>query len=499
MCPYHDQRYELYCPNHSAACCLQCFTEKHQNCKDLKRLTDIMKDIKSLTSVTRVEQDLNDANENYEMIITYLNRRLSTILNQKKTKIEEINLIRKSLNEHLDNLEQRMIKELVVEHNKLETETKKVINQVETKRSRVKNYLEDLTKMKNFATELQTFIGIQEMENMTTEEVRYLQKLIQSGDLDELNIEVKISSDVKSAVQKLICFGSVSVSSVPCSLELKKKVECQVPIFVPTVKTINDISPVLKQKIMLPKNATNITGCQILPNGHLLFVDKALKQLIKYKNKDNDIETVMTFGDTPYYVCYIKENTVAVTLPKSHKILKIDLVSREIVKTIVRENNTKCYGIDSNGKVIVVAEYLDGFNQNESVYILDLEGRELRCINMNSKFWEGLTMFKDKFYCTNWNSNKVLSMQDDGDTLWENDTKELSKPIGIAIDNNQCIYVACEKNSKIIIISPDGLTSRILLSTADEINEPTDISIDRETQSLLVSNRRNGVAFLFSI
>ncbi|VDI58210.1 Hypothetical predicted protein [Mytilus galloprovincialis] len=111
-CPDHDQRYELYCPNHSAACCLQCFTEKHQNCKDLKRLPDIMKNVKSSISMTRLEQELKDADENYEDVINYLKGRLSTILSQKTTKIEEIHRMRKSLEEHLDKLEQRMVKEL---------------------------------------------------------------------------------------------------------------------------------------------------------------------------------------------------------------------------------------------------------------------------------------------------------------------------------------------------------------------------------------------------
>ncbi|CAG2194678.1 unnamed protein product [Mytilus edulis] len=247
-CPDHDQQYELYCPNHSTACCLQCFTEKHQNCENLKRLPDIMKDVKSSTSMTRLEHDLNDANENYESTITYLKGRLSTILNQKTTKIKKIYLMRKSLNEHFDKLEQKTMEELDVEHTKLETQIKKLINQVDVKRSHVKNYVENLAQMKHFATELQTFIGIQEIENMTTEEVGYLQKLTQSGELDELNIELKISSDIASTLQNLTCFGTVSVTSVPCSLKLKTEVACQVPISVPTVKTINDIHPVLRQK-----------------------------------------------------------------------------------------------------------------------------------------------------------------------------------------------------------------------------------------------------------
>lgn len=241
-CPDHDQRYELYCPNHSDACCLECFTEKHQNCKDLKRLPDILSDIKSSTSMTRLEKDLRDAKENCESIASYLKGRLSTILKQKTNAIEEIHVIRTSLNEHLDKLEQRMLMELDLQHTKLKAKTEKLIHEIETKLSHLKHLQEDNEQMKNYATELQTFIGLKEIVKMTTEEVGNLKKLLQSGDLDEANLEVDISSDLKSVLQKITSFGSVSVRSVPCSFYLQKKVECQVPISVPTVKTINDMN-----------------------------------------------------------------------------------------------------------------------------------------------------------------------------------------------------------------------------------------------------------------
>ncbi|CAC5380624.1 unnamed protein product [Mytilus coruscus] len=493
-CPDHDQRYELYCPNHSDACCLQCFTEKHQNCKDLKRLPDILSDIKSSTSMTRLENDLRDAKENCESIVIYLKGRLSTILKQKTNAIEQIHVIRTSLNVHLDKLEQRMLMELDSQHTKLKTKTEKLIDQIETQLSNLKHLHEDNEQMKNYATGLQTFIGLKKIAKMTTEEVGNLQKLTQSGELDELHME-------------LTCFGSVSVTLVPCSLELKKEVECQVPISVTTVKTINDISPVLRQKIKLPNTTTNynITGCQILPNGHLLFVDHDNKQLIQCNNKGNDIERVMVFRGKPYCVCYIKDNTVAVTVPDRHQIVKIDLVSEEITTTIRRGVAVHSYGIDSNGECIIVAESF-GFNKN-IVSILDLDGKVVRCVDMKGEL-DFVAMFENKLYSTNWETSMVLCMEENGNKLWEIDTKKLetqignkefNQPMGIAIDNNQFIYVAWKTNNTIIIISPNGLSSRLLLSEADGIKNPTDISVDRETQTLLVSNRSDGCAFVFKI
>ncbi|CAC5396808.1 unnamed protein product [Mytilus coruscus] len=212
-CPDHNQRYQLYCRNHSSACCLQCFTEKHQNCKDLKRLHDILNEMKSSVSISRLEKDLSNVVENCELVVTYLGTRLSRIREQKTKGIHEIQHIRKSINERLDKLEQNMTRELNQEYTKLTAKTEKLINQVETKNSQIKDLKEDLAKMKNFATELQTFIGLQEIEKTTAEEIGFLQNLIQSGDLEELNIEVKLSSDIKSILLNTTSFGRSSVTS----------------------------------------------------------------------------------------------------------------------------------------------------------------------------------------------------------------------------------------------------------------------------------------------
>ncbi|CAC5361032.1 unnamed protein product [Mytilus coruscus] len=390
-CLDHGQNYELYCPDHSAVCCLQCLTEKHQKCKDLKCLHDILQYIKSSAFMSRLEKDLNDAKENYESIGIHLEDRLSKVMEQKKTEIEKIQCIRKSVNTHLDKLEQNLMNKLDEEHTKLKAKTEKLVDLVKTKSSHIKHLQEDLSNIKNFATELQSFIGLKEIAETTTREIGYLHNLPLSGELDELSFKVNISSGLQSVFQKITCFGSVSVSSMPSNLKLKKEVECQAPIYFPTVKTIDEINPVLKRKITLPKKKGqyNITGCQILPNGYLLFVDFSGKQLLQCNNYGIFITEVISFVDNPVSVCSIKDNIAAVTLPNSYQILKIDVVSGEIISQIKRGN--KCYDIDSNGETICVVEKT---GSKEYIAILDLSGKELRCIKMNGSFWSCATIFK---------------------------------------------------------------------------------------------------------
>ncbi|CAC5362299.1 NID [Mytilus coruscus] len=200
----------------------------------------------------------------------------------------------------------------------------------------------------------------------------------------------------------------------------------------------------------------------------------------------------MTFKGYPYDICYIEENTVAVTLPDSHQILKINLVNREITTTITRKKSY-CFGIDSNGETIVTLERRD---LKAYATFLDLAGKKLRCIKKNGLFWECVTVYGGKLYCTDWRRNKVLCMDENGDKVWEIDN-ELINPRGIGVDNNQFIYVACKNN--VNIISPDGVTSRIILPEADGIKNANSIFVDRNSQTLLVSNMRDGNAFVFDI
>ncbi|CAC5391109.1 unnamed protein product [Mytilus coruscus] len=102
QCRDHKKKFELYCSFHACPCCVQCLTDKHKICQDMKPLSDIVQQVKSSASVQLFEKDLKDVKENLDTAIKYLKTRISTsTINTQKTKsVGEIRYMRKSINDY---------------------------------------------------------------------------------------------------------------------------------------------------------------------------------------------------------------------------------------------------------------------------------------------------------------------------------------------------------------------------------------------------------------
>jgi hypothetical protein len=71
--------------------------------------------------------------------------------------------MRKSLNDHLDEIEKQTVEEMVSVEQNLQVELKNVLAVMETKRTDFDNMRQDVNKVKKYASDLQTFIGVNEM------------------------------------------------------------------------------------------------------------------------------------------------------------------------------------------------------------------------------------------------------------------------------------------------------------------------------------------------
>jgi hypothetical protein len=74
--------------------------------------------------------------------------------------------MRKSLNHHLDKIEKQTVEEMVSEEQNLQVQLKKVLVAMETKRTDFDNIRQDVNKVKKYASDLQTFIGVNEMTSV---------------------------------------------------------------------------------------------------------------------------------------------------------------------------------------------------------------------------------------------------------------------------------------------------------------------------------------------
>lgn len=119
-----------------------------------------------------------------------------------------------------------------------------------------------------------------------------------------------------------------------------------------------------------------------------------------------------------------------------------------------------------------------------------VEDKELNCMGY-------ITTYMDKLYYTQKNTVSCYSLT--GKKLWEfKDESILKGALGVTTDKHSNIYVSDRFNNSIVVISPDGETGRRILGKKDGIIEPYGIFINKENDTLLVTNL-NGTVVLYKL
>ncbi|CAC5389030.1 unnamed protein product [Mytilus coruscus] len=117
-CPIHNEKYQIFCKKHDSPCCRRCVVETHDNCKELNAIDDVIRNVKSSSAFLEVEHMLAELSENFRRISKHRQNNIRS-LKENKTKIEkEITETRILINNHLDKLQEILIKELYVAEEK---------------------------------------------------------------------------------------------------------------------------------------------------------------------------------------------------------------------------------------------------------------------------------------------------------------------------------------------------------------------------------------------
>ncbi|CAC5423595.1 unnamed protein product [Mytilus coruscus] len=318
QCRDHKKKYELYCSFHACPCCVMCITDKHKKCQEMKPLSDILKQVKSSASVQLFEKDLKNVKENLEEIIKHLNSRINTSNIQKTKAAEQIRSIRKSIDDFLNKLEQEILDDLESKQSQLKSKMNTLLQQLKTQANQINQLQSEFSKMTQYATELQMYVGLREIEKTTSEAAQYLEDLKSGGPLDEVNLELTISTELQSILKDVKSFGDININTRPFTLQVKAGRKDQAQYLVPTIPTIEQIKPSLLRHLTIPQDmkSLDIQACRILPDGKYLILDSNWdkSKLLLFSNDGLFMRKVVEFTGHSLDTCFVRTNTVAVTL-----------------------------------------------------------------------------------------------------------------------------------------------------------------------------------------
>jgi DNA-binding beta-propeller fold protein YncE len=470
--------------------------ENHKDCKEVTVLGNITKNVKTSTMFNETEHLIKEMFENIGRIRQNRETNSSSVKEQKRIIQDEIEELRTKVNNHLDKLQENMMKELIELEKQVTEETGELLVSLDEKQKKLIEYQTNIVNIKKYASELQTFIAVKQIEKDVETHATCLQSLVNSDSLNQTKLTYKIDTNLKNITTSIQKFAEVVVESKPCEMMLLRSKDKQAQMMVADLSppmSVENIQLNLKQKINT--KGTNFRGCSLLPDGRMVYTCYH-SSVVRFINK----EGIQLFqigkdktGSNTYDTVYIKDtNNVAVSSGRGHNrcIAIIDVKSKEVMTTIPMD--TYISGMAVRGRTIYYCAW------NKGLRMLNLSDRSVSDIISNSMSGiEYVATSGDKLYYTN--TNTVTCCDLHGTTQWEfKDTRVLQGPRGISIDNDGNVYVVAYSTNNVVVISPDGQRHRQLLSSKDGLSFPRVLDYDKSTNRLLVVNQ-NSTAFLFDV
>ena len=493
-CTKHGNKYEFYCSIHGDPCCVMCTRDDHRHCHELRPIIEVTENVKSSTAIVHIERDLKYIDAAFEKMKSDIINNISDINKQKRNFFSDISDMRKSLNDHLDNIEKQTVEEMVSVEKNLQVELKKVLVVMESKRTDFDIIRQDVDKVKKYASDLQTFIGVNEMTSVVYGEVKK-QKGAINYDLFELKID--FSSQLESFVKDVSKFGVVSVTKKHFSTSLVKEAELQAQI--PQERKLG-VTPQLTKKTTVAfqtkdKERVWIAGCDILPDGKLVFAEREGKRLLMFSYNGKYEKDIVRFSGIPFEVSYTGENIVAVTIYDKHEVVFVNVITNTIINTV--DVGHKCFGTDFNMNRLAIRA-IQSSTSSHLVYF-DPKGKLIDRISIPGVNSTNISLRDGTVKCTDWKTNTIYCYALAGQQIWAfKDANVLREPRGIALDKNSNVYVAGRRTNNVVALSPDGNNCREILTKSDGLDRPFSLRINIDRNELLVCNG-SSPAFLFSL
>ena len=376
----------------------------------------------------------------------------------------------------------------------LQVQLKNALVSMEARRTDFDKLRQHGKKGKKYASDLQSFIGVNEMTSVVDGEVKK-QKGVFNYDLYELKLD--FPSELESFVKDVSKFGVVYVTEKHCSTSLVKKVELQAQI--PQENKL-DVIPQLTRKTTVnfqtkDKKCVFISGCDILPDGKLVFDDQEEKRLLMFSNNGNYEKDIVLFSGIPYEVSYTQENIVAVTIYNKHEVVFVNVITNTFTNTV--DIGYPCYGTDFKMNRLAI-RVIQQSTSSHIVY-LDPKGKLIDRVNIPGGNSTNISLRDDTIKCTDCKTNTIYCYTLTGQHIWAfKDENVIREPMGIALDKSRNVYVAGKGTNNVVVVSPDGKNCRQILTQSDGLNKPYSLRINIDRSELLVCNK-NGTSFVFSL
>jgi hypothetical protein len=166
----------------------------------------------------------------------------------------------------------------------------------------------------------------------------------------------------------------------------------------------------------------------------------------------------------------------------------IDLTNFDIVNEIKMKSQSHSI-CTFNSNIFIGLEH-GGF------LIIDIKGNVLKEIQMPFQAPYYIVVANDTIYLPNWDENKIVCLDTDGNQLFEMFNEDLKAPLGITSDFDGNLYVVGFRSNNVFLFSKDGQTCKELIPASDKILYPRTVNYN-DMLGLLMITTITGEVFIY--
>jgi hypothetical protein len=493
FCEKHDDKYQMFCKSHDCPCCRKCSIENHKECKNVVIIQDIIQDAKTSVSFDDLQQQLSVIFKNIQRIRENRQANADLFMKQKESIEKDIRDLRETMNNHLDKLQVKLTSELMEVEIKTNHGIQELLTTLQRQEEEIYQSQVNIENIKKYASELQAFLGLKQIQGISMKNEKYIQSLMEDGNLKQIKLSFNANDQILNLLNNVNSFGKIFIErkSSEVDIEAYKQNQAQQRVVSIPVRSVNDV--MLKLKKTIKTGLNDVIGCCILSNGKKVFANYSSREvIILHKDGSRDF-TINIRSGNPRDVTCIDSNSIAVSvIDKDNQVHIIDLNKRSITRRINTKSTVWC--ITYNDGSLICCLYHNG------IIRIDLKDNSitpvLRC---SLPYWSYVTTNGNNINYTNDTTHKVACCDINGKVQWEFcDENVLVLPKGITTDNNNNIYVVSTRSNSVVVISPDGQNYKVLLSDRDVLSFPRTIHCDRASNQLLLAHT-GGTGLLYDI
>jgi chromosome segregation ATPase len=152
----------------------------------------MVKNVKTSVQLNEVEQLIHELKKTVDKIRKDREKNLVDVSEQTRIVECEIRELRTKINNHLDKVQEDLMKELTEEETKITRKTRELLSSLDENEKDMTEYQTNIVSIKQYASDLQTFLAMKQLETDIETHDTSLHALVNSDNLRQTKLSCRI-------------------------------------------------------------------------------------------------------------------------------------------------------------------------------------------------------------------------------------------------------------------------------------------------------------------